>query len=92
MNKLNRKLIAHTLNKDFELISLASIIALVSDLGWVIHDIMTNGMSIQYGLIGTGLLIGVVLSAIVFERRFLRDMLKYRKVLLKNAIKANKHV
>lgn len=67
------------LRTDFELVCQASIVALVADLGWVFHDVLQNGMSLSYGFIGTGLVIGIVGTAWVLIRhhnRFLDRLIR----------------
>lgn len=46
----------------FEVAAGAGIFALVSDEFWLLHDILTNGLSIWYILVGIGLLVGIIVT------------------------------
>lgn len=48
----------------FELVLIGSMLALIADTCWVIHDIVSNGLSWQYVGIFTGLFSASVLTAI----------------------------
>jgi hypothetical protein len=50
------------MSNTIEICIIASIIALVADAGWVIHDVIDNGLSIWYILIETGLVIAALMT------------------------------
>ena len=52
----------------FELACIAGIIVIVADMTWLLHDILTNGLSIWYGLIGSFMLIGLCMTVLVTVR------------------------
>lgn len=56
------------LTTNFELIALAGLVSLVADFLWVLHDIFQNGLSVTYTIIGFGLVVGILLTLVVFIR------------------------
>ena len=42
--------------------ALAGLMALTSDLVWVVHDVVVNGMSVWYGCVGTGLSLALLVT------------------------------
>lgn len=53
---------------NFELACEVAALICAADLVWLLHDILLNGMSIWYGIIGTGLTVGFVGILIVIYR------------------------
>lgn len=45
---------------NFEIACEFAIIALLADLLWLSHDVVQNGFSLCYGLVGTGLTLGIL--------------------------------
>lgn len=60
--RLTTKCHIKALRNTIELSLIASLTALIADLGWLIHDIHGNGLSVVYVSVGTGLIIGIVLT------------------------------
>ena len=58
------------LSSGFELMCLMSIVALVGDTTWLVHDIMVNGFSIVYGAIGLVFISGILGTIYVWIRHF----------------------
>ena len=58
------KLRAHILamSSTMEIIIIASVIALVADMGWLAHDIWHNGMNLWYSVVGLGLSSGTFMT------------------------------
>lgn len=50
------------MTQTMELLIIASIIAIIADLGWLMHDILVNGFSIAYALVLSGLGSGLILT------------------------------
>lgn len=73
-----------------ELALIASLIALIADLGWVIHDVSSNHMSIAYGFIGGGLLIGIILTSLSLYKHHKVIVDEKRKHLLITKLKIQK--
>lgn len=53
---------------NFEIACEAGIIALAADLIWLTHDIIANGLSVTYVVVGTGLFVGLVLTTFAAVR------------------------
>lgn len=53
---------------NFEIACEAGVLALVSDLLWVVHDVLQNGLSLWYVTIFSGLSIGTILTAFALYR------------------------
>lgn len=52
----------------FELACEFGILVILTDLGWLSHDILSNGLSLSYVLIGLGLITGLVGTSYVLYR------------------------
>lgn len=44
----------------FEIACIMSLVVIAADMTWLLHDILINGLSITYTIIGTGMLIGFI--------------------------------
>lgn len=79
----------------FELVLIASVVALLADTGWVFHDILVNGLSIQYILIASGLLGATAITVIAFLKHHANNYKNMVKVLLVDKMniqrRKNKH-
>lgn len=85
------KLKIRTLKKDFEIVTAVAALIIATDLAWLVKDIITNGLDVQYGLIGLGLVTGLVIVTKVLVDRMKRDYKKLLKQELEVHVKANKH-
>ena len=74
---------------DFELAAGGGIIALIADVCWLIHDILMNGFTIYYTLVGIGLVIGILITGSAWIRHIKRKKQMF-KDLYKNLGDANK--
>jgi hypothetical protein len=69
---------------NFELACEAAIVALVADLLWLLHDIVANGMSIWYGGVALGLILGVTFTIVALVRhhkRYTHRFLKNKTII-----------
>lgn len=57
-----------SLQSNFEIVCIVSIVALVGDFVWLIHDIIANSLNIHYLITGTALLVGIIGTAFVLIR------------------------
>lgn len=73
-----------------EIALIASIVALVADLTWVLHDIVANGMSVVYAFIGGGLFIGLVLTGVSLYKHHVILVKQSRQSLLLMKLKIQK--
>ena len=67
------------LTTEFEFISIFACVALLSDFVWVLHDISTNGFSITYAIVSTGLfisLLGTIYICYTHHKKFFKLQLK----------------
>lgn len=72
-----------SLQDSFEIILTASIVALVADTGWVLHDVLSNGMSIQYAFIGGGLVTATGMTIWATIKHHMNTYSKMTKELLR---------
>ena len=89
-NKLYRKLHLDIFKSDFESICILSLLIVFSDMIWLFHDIVANGLNLCYIIIGSGLLIGLIGILIIAWRHHKKYILLYRNNLLNSRIKINK--
>lgn len=68
MNKFIRKSIISGIISDFEAVALAGALVIGADMFWLLHDILTNGISIVYTVIGLMMLSGFTLTIMVIYR------------------------
>ncbi len=59
------------MSSTMEIIIIASVIALVADFCWVLHDIVDNGMSVAYAFIGGGLFVAAIMTAWALRKHHL---------------------
>jgi len=91
--RLTTKCHLKALSNTVELSLAASVTALVADVCWLAHDVITNGMSVTYAAVGTGLVIGLSVTVYAMIRHH-KDSVKgdlqgrYREFKVKAAIKA----
>lgn len=62
-----------------ELSLCAGVTAIVADLVWLTHDILSNGLSAVYSAVATGLLLGLIITAIA--------LWNYHKTLVTSTLK-----
>jgi len=74
------------LKESIELTIIGGLVALVADLGWLLHDILTNGLSIYYILVGTGLLTGTIITASALFAHHDKSVHKITKKLMKEKV------
>ncbi len=67
----------YALKEVFELVLIASIIALISDTVWVMHDICTNGISKIYVVISSGLITATVLTTHATMKHHHNNYMRY---------------
>lgn len=58
------------LSTSFEILCAVSMAALTADLGWLAHDIFTNGFSVVYASVALGLFVGDLGTLYVWVRHF----------------------
>lgn len=82
------KLKAHikAMSSTMEIIIIASVIALIADFGWVCHDVIDNGISFWYGLIGGGLMIATLMTVYALRKHHLDSVENGAKLLLSQKI------
>ncbi len=56
MTHMRLKAHIRAMSSTMEIIIIASVIALVADLSWLLHDVYENGLGMWYSLVGLGLL------------------------------------
>ena len=61
----------------FEIASLGGIWALMSDLNWVLHDVIYNGLSFWYLAIGSGIALGIVVCGYAWYKHH-KQHIKHR--------------
>lgn len=76
---------------NFELVCLFAVVALVADLGWVVHDVISNGISLAYILIGSGLAIAIAGTIWVMIRHNSVVVREIRHARLLTKLAAVKH-
>lgn len=79
------------LSDTIELSLLASFIALVADMMWLLHDVYTNGGSLIYIFIFTGLMVGISLTGIALKRHHTSSVRELLRTLMADKIKVQKH-
>jgi len=62
--KLSTKCHFKALSNTIEMSLVASTIALIADVCWLTHDIVTNGMSATYAGVGAGLIAGLIATTV----------------------------
>lgn len=82
-----------------ELLTIAGALGLATDVVWMLHDIHSNGMSLSYGLLITGLITATVITiyaGIVHHKenvRCERDWhMKHKLMIQKSKAKHRKHL
>jgi hypothetical protein len=61
---MNTKCHINAMRETIEISLIAGCVALFSDLIWLSHDILSNGLSAIYVIVGTGLIAGLALTGI----------------------------
>ncbi len=94
MKKIVKRAILKASLTNFELACIAGVVIIVSDMTWLAHDIIHNGFSIIYGVIGGGMLIGllstiavIVRHNMVASRRYVADEARAKRKLCKRIAK-----
>jgi len=95
----NQRAHLKALKSNFELICLYSLAALSADFVWLLNDIFANGFSINYFIVGLGLLIAIFgIIRILFKchkqsvREINHELLAEKLELAKQKIKHNRRV
>lgn len=88
----NIRLRAHiqAMSSTMELIIIASVIALVADFCWVLHDVAENGISVAYVCIGGGLFTATVMTTWALRKHHLDIVQNGIKNLMVEKLEAQK--
>lgn len=93
MNQIKKQKHINAFLTNFELACELAIIITTADLIWLLHDILQNGLSIVYSLIGILLIIGLVGTSFVVYRHHnhytKKSIKKYYKQRRKKKAKKN---
>lgn len=76
----------------FELILIASVIALLADTAWLMHDVCSNGISVTYAFILGGLTAATIITMIACVKHHRNNYRKLSKELLAEKLKKQKHI
>lgn len=86
MVNITKKCHLQSLTDVVELSLIASLIALIADLSWLMHDIYVNGLSILYILVFTGLFTGIIITGTALKRHHYGAVAKMVKQLLREKL------
>lgn len=78
------------LSSNFEIVCIVSTIALIGDMVWLTHDILVNGMSLWYAIVGSGLITGIIGTITVLIRHYRTSVYWLNKETLKEKLKIAK--
>jgi len=76
---------------NFELSCIFGLIITVADFMWLCHDILTNGFSITYSIIGSFLVIGILGIIFIIYRHNSHLVHKFNHQLLKKKVKIERY-
>ncbi len=71
---------------------IASVIALIGDMAWLMHDIHSNGISMMYCSVGTVFIIGLCLTSLALYKHHNNTVESYLKSLLALKLFKQKHI
>lgn len=78
------------MSSTMEIIIIASVIALVADFTWVLHDIKENGFSVSYMMIGSALFLATAMTAYALRKHHNDTVQNGIRVLLTTKIAEQK--
>lgn len=68
MNKIIKRAMVRAALTNFELAAIAGVAVILADMVWLTHDIVVNGFSVWYGIVGSMMILGLSATVGVIAR------------------------